>query len=1788
MKKNLKRDLKRVFASFIAASMTLNPVSIGGNNHSSNMVMEAQAATPLEEMHELSTTDIPDSTLYSILQVLANYDGSDLSALETDDLTSDKYKEYRNKTFTVKDLAAYTGNINLSVYAGRIKDIKGLGYATGATKIDLSKLDIAKFDASEFSNCGNLAQIILPKTLKSLPNYAFDKCTSLKTLSVEGDEVQENVIDLSKIDELGEYTFYGCSSISKVNFKEYDSKKELVIGKGAFAGCTSITKIDIPIENADHLGTEAFAGCTSLSEVKLRDNLSYIPANIFSQAILKKINIPTGITYIGESAFQESMIEAPDFSHCTKLKKIGASAFARAKIYKRLKEGDDPYENTIKLPDCLESIGTGAFNASSIMAIEIPAKIERIEDITFASATDLKYIRFKDEKNAAISYIGKKAFQKCYALTDTDFLMNLKNLTTIDDEAFANCTWIPNSDYKNTYGLTITAGHLKRVNLPDCVTTLGVKVFAGDYELESVELGNGITEIPDQAFACMNAANMSSNLSTVILSKGLKTIGNNAFEYCRKLNKIGYKKEDGTVVIRDDLAQFPNTLTTIGDNAFHGDATDLKQSTSSFAINIDRSDIHTKKQEGDKEYLISDQKSVKPYIAYFSPSKIIDVPQNTNKETENTIYVWGEKKYVDLSKSGSEKLNDDNTFYRYMYMDYKHDITSYNGDFTYIDSLRNTTRAGYQTIGNIDTINKNTYIYSDSAISDTPKEGYTEAFVMTTAFTDYKEANAITHSQVYYYQYGLADITLPDSVTKLGEKAFADNSFLNNVKLSDGLKSVSKGAFMNCGKKLYASAYAESDKTNQINGFYRGLNLLTLPKELETIENDAFGSCYNLKLKSTKEIKGTVYGQFPDTLTSIGNNAFTKCLKLENIWLPSKLESIGDNAFAYAAEQEDLKIQEVDSTTGLTKNRTIQIPLKGNGALTKVAFDNAVNLSQIGSGAFRNTAIESAEMGSTKIDKIPGSAFNTCWYMTTAKCPLTVKSVDASAFADCTDLSVVNIPAVSTIDLKAFSGFTGNISKLTLDVNEKKDENGQSEKTQIVPVGQTIELPIKAFSKKTDGTGTLSGTISIQQWNDETNQFEDIKDSAVPYVDYATETDNSGIVKVKLTGLKKGETKIRVGGQLFLQNGRGNIIQYQELIYNVQVKEIPASKISFTDKNMVQTSTGNTLYLKNTLKEYKLQADIEPGNITGDSEWDSDNTGVVSIGERSFVPDKDGTKGVETNTLTINGTGTSKITVKNGIEASCYVKVVYPATSIQTIWQSTGKDATSFSIEKGANEKLIATPKFASNVDDSVLDRDILVYSSSNPEIATIDDNGNIKAVAPGKTTITVKSATGSVSVTRTLNVEEDGYIPPAADITINEKDKTVNVGEDLTFSATILPEKASKVVHWTILSGKDYVSDLTVGTDGKVHFKALKKGTVTLQAATESNIKKTVKITIHQPIESLSILDGNIALDAGKTYSISRVISATATKGIRVTPEDSQGSLKWSTSDAGIVEISQSGDNVTLKAKKQGTATITATSDNGKTASIVVNVSEKVSSINIAKTVTMNVGKKFALNAQKVPAYSPEGITYSSSNPSVATVDGNGVITAKGKGTATITAKTSSVSASCSVTVNQPAKKLTIKSSYANSKKIYVVKGTSFSLGYGISPVTSTDKVTFTSNKKKVALVSLSGSVTAKKTGKAVITVKTSSGKRAKVTVYVVKKAKKAKKVKISLKSKIKAGQTVKVTPKLSSSKSTDTVSYSVSNSAIATVDSYGYLTARKKGTVKVTVTAASGKKAVKKIKVK
>ena len=145
--------------------------------------------------------------------------------------------------------------------------------------------------------------------------------------------------------------------------------------------------------------------------------------------------------------------------------------------------------------------------------------------------------------------------------------------------------------------------------------------------------------------------------------------------------------------------------------------------------------------------------------------------------------------------------------------------------------------------------------------------------------------------------------------------------------------------------------------------------------------------------------------------------------------------------------------------------------------------------------------------------------------------------------------------------------------------------------------------------------------------------------------------------------------------------------------------------------------------------------------------------------------------------------------------------------------------------------------------------------------------------------------------------------------------------------------------------------------------------------------------------------------------------------------------------------------------------------------------------------------GKKIDVKATVSPFDTTDKIKWTSSNKKAATIK-NGKITAKKTGKATITAKAGGKSANIKVyVVSKPKKaakvKLNKKSVTLKAKKTLTLKAT-------VSPKNSTDTLTWKTSNKKVVKVDKFGEVTAVKNGRAVITVRTSSGKKAtcKVTV--------------------------------------------------------------------------------------
>lgn len=276
----------------------------------------------------------------------------------------------------------------------------------------------------------------------------------------------------------------------------------------------------------------------------------------------------------------------------------------------------------------------------------------------------------------------------------------------------------------------------------------------------------------------------------------------------------------------------------------------------------------------------------------------------------------------------------------------------------------------------------------------------------------------------------------------------------------------------------------------------------------------------------------------------------------------------------------------------------------------------------------------------------------------------------------------------------------------------------------------------------------------------------------------------------------------------------------------------------------------------------------------------------------------------------------------------------------------------------------------------------------------------------------------------------------------------------------------------------------------------------------------------------------------------------------------------------------------------------------------------EEVESVTLdSEALTLQVGDEKTLAVTVTPGGASH-VSWKSSNTGVATVK-NGVVTGVSEGEATITATAGGKSASCQVTVttgqaggnpgegigtggNEEVKAtgLTITANVKNASGV-PVKSTyklaakkSMQLKVSFLPENAQkEELTYTSSNPKIATVSASGKVTAKKkAGTTTITITSTSGLKKSFKVKVMKKAVKKVTIKVKKTVSLKKGKTLQLKASVSPKGTSKTVFWKTSKKKVATVSQSGKVKALKKGTVKITAVATdgSGKKATLKIKIK
>ncbi len=370
--------------------------------------------------------------------------------------------------------------------------------------------------------------------------------------------------------------------------------------------------------------------------------------------------------------------------------------------------------------------------------------------------------------------------------------------------------------------------------------------------------------------------------------------------------------------------------------------------------------------------------------------------------------------------------------------------------------------------------------------------------------------------------------------------------------------------------------------------------------------------------------------------------------------------------------------------------------------------------------------------------------------------------------------------------------------------------------------------------------------------------------------------------------------------------------------------------------------------------------------------------------------------------------------------------------------------------------------------------------------------------------------------------------------------------------------------------------------------------------------IYEPFKVTHQTPVEPTEIRDnGAFFVDT---------LTSQHTPGAGIVPSNTTMTwLKCESDNTSVCEVSSGFGGGVYFPKSEGIANITITSENGIKYFTKIYV---VSSGNMVYPTKMTLPSKANMNVNETltlePKLEPSNVTvkearaYDSSNPDVATVNPNGIVTAHKTGTVTISAYAcdSPLEAKCVITVTKAsnpdpdpddpnpnptdptdpddpdqADKVVKAKSVKTIPSIYVVKGKTATLPASVQPGNAANKkVTWSStNKKTVSVNRTTGKIKGLKVGKTTVTVTTDDGKKkAKCIVYVVAKTTKVKALVAQKPIGLTVGKTTQIKVKTTPAKATGVVpKYSSSKKAVATIDKAGVITAKKLGTSVITIKA-------------
>ena len=586
---------------------------------------------------------------------------------------------------TIQSIGSYAFNGCGFTWFSIPESVETLGGSCFSSCRNLEEIEIpggiSEIPASAFYYCTSLSEVDLPPTVTSIGSSAFNYCSALTTVS-----------PLYSVTSIGESAFANCKALKDISFWG-----ELwYIGANAFSGCAALTGIELP-DTVTTLGISSnsyydqyktagtFSNCTSLLTVRLGNGLKEIPASVFAgcsalesvtignnvtaigyQAFarckaLTSLTIPASVTKIETEAFTYSGLKeiwflgnAPTFTSdysgtCQCFSGVNATAYYPEDNETWTSDVRKNYKGTITWTP-YSSLASGTLDTGVTWELKswgemiISGKGSIYDYSGWTTTTDVPWHSYRERITSltvqeGINGIGPRAFSDCSNLTRISLP---STIISISDYAFSGCpiTSIEIPDAVTSIGISSFQGtSLTEITIPDSVRKIGKQAFRYCYELETVHIGQGVTEIDVGVFEDCSA------LKTVTGMVNVEIIGEYAFVRNELLSSIPLTNQLGVIDMYafmncDSLTavHIPDSVTSVYGSAFYS-CNALKNVTMGSGITtlgsgaFSSCDGLTQLELGENLEIIEDE-----CFAYCSSLERVVIPETVNDIGSGAFY----------------------------------------------------------------------------------------------------------------------------------------------------------------------------------------------------------------------------------------------------------------------------------------------------------------------------------------------------------------------------------------------------------------------------------------------------------------------------------------------------------------------------------------------------------------------------------------------------------------------------------------------------------------------------------------------------------------------------------------------------------------------------------------------------------------------------------------------------------------------------------------------------------------------------------------------------------------------------------------------------------------------------------------------------------------------------------------------------------------------------------------------------------------------------------------------